>query len=286
MNTRQRVLALRFLLSLPAVVLLPLWGQGFAVSDGIHPPGIAEGSPAGTYPLSGFDTVNLFNGAVNFRLPLREIRGRGEARYTMTLHLETHWQSVPYGIDAYDVIPVWQDAAPAGYGPGRLSRKNIDYEQLCGPSTVVLGSYTIFTLMMPDGTALDFHPKPPNDQPYSGGTCTSVPTNCPTACSDPIMCPLAHFPCRGQEFVTRDGSAATFWSNNPVIDLDYSAGPVNGFIMFRDGVRYTIADGRVGQIRDRNGNLLTFTYETLAPFRMTQATDSLGRTTSIASTSR
>src|SRR5262245_1613217 len=43
------------------------------------------GAPAGSYPLSGFDNVNLFNGHMNFQLPLMQIGGRGRAGYTMTL---------------------------------------------------------------------------------------------------------------------------------------------------------------------------------------------------------
>src|SRR2546430_1874740 len=36
------------------------------------------GAPAGSYALSGFDNVNLFNGNLNFRLPLMHVGDRGQ----------------------------------------------------------------------------------------------------------------------------------------------------------------------------------------------------------------
>jgi hypothetical protein len=49
------------------------------------PVGWAKGTPAGSYALSGFDNVNLFNGHLNFHLPLLKVGGRGSAGYTMAL---------------------------------------------------------------------------------------------------------------------------------------------------------------------------------------------------------
>jgi len=39
--------------------------------DGSTPPAVAGGQPAGSYVLSGFETVNAFNGNLNFRLPFQ-----------------------------------------------------------------------------------------------------------------------------------------------------------------------------------------------------------------------
>jgi hypothetical protein len=41
------------------------------------PLGAAPGAPAGSYELSDLENINLFNGNLNFRLPLLEIGGRG-----------------------------------------------------------------------------------------------------------------------------------------------------------------------------------------------------------------
>lgn len=68
-----------------------LWA-GTSVTDGSTPLGLAPGAPAGSYPLSHLENINLFNGSLNFRLPLLQVGGRGEAGYTMTLPIEQHWR--------------------------------------------------------------------------------------------------------------------------------------------------------------------------------------------------
>src|ERR1044071_4976926 len=51
-------------------------GQSFYPTDGTTPMGLQPGSPAGSYALSGFDNVNLYNGALDFRLPLYSLGKR------------------------------------------------------------------------------------------------------------------------------------------------------------------------------------------------------------------
>jgi hypothetical protein len=91
---------------------------------------------------------------------------------------------------------------------------------------------------------------------------------------------------RGKVFVSHDGSGATFVSDTNVLD-PYLAGDVgrtssdawadteiSGYLFLRDGTRYRIDGGYVTQIRDRNGNKLTFTSD--ANFNLI-ITDSLNR---------
>src|SRR5262245_16381494 len=59
--------------------------------DGRTPPALTPGAPAGSYPLSGFDNVNLFNGKASVAIPLMEIGARGEARYTMMTTVDRTW---------------------------------------------------------------------------------------------------------------------------------------------------------------------------------------------------
>jgi hypothetical protein len=49
--------------------------------------GIATGSSS--YALGGFDNINLFNGNLNFKLPLLVVGGRGGAEVSMHLALNT-----------------------------------------------------------------------------------------------------------------------------------------------------------------------------------------------------
>src|SRR5215813_6748206 len=58
---------------------------------GWTPLALQPGAPAGSYALGDFDNINLFNGHLNFRLPLMQIGGRGRAGYTMMLPIEQNW---------------------------------------------------------------------------------------------------------------------------------------------------------------------------------------------------
>ena len=60
-------------------------------TDGSTPLALTPGAPAGSFPLSGFDTVNLYNGNLSFRLPLLTIGGRGDAHTTLTLPIQRRW---------------------------------------------------------------------------------------------------------------------------------------------------------------------------------------------------
>src|SRR5690349_170822 len=73
-------------------------------TDSATPLAMAPGAPAGSYAVSGFDNVNLFNGNLNFRLPLLQVGGRGEAGYTMMLPIEQHWQ-VMHRADLASCLP-------------------------------------------------------------------------------------------------------------------------------------------------------------------------------------
>ena len=79
------------------IVMLSLWSMSHGAaqtttttaSDTMTPLAISPGGPAGSYELSGFENVNLYNGNLSFHLPLVHIGGRGSAGYTMMLSLNT-----------------------------------------------------------------------------------------------------------------------------------------------------------------------------------------------------
>lgn len=72
---------------------IEIYGQTLVTSrtDGHTPSALTAGSPVGSYPLSDFETVNPYNGALSFRFPLLRIGGRGSAGYTMMLPLDHKW---------------------------------------------------------------------------------------------------------------------------------------------------------------------------------------------------
>ncbi|HJP95486.1 MAG TPA: hypothetical protein VJ875_26295, partial [Pyrinomonadaceae bacterium] len=225
------------------------------------------GAPAGSYALSGFDNVNLFNGHLNFRLPLIHIGGRGSAGYTMTLPIEQHWMvqtvaaphcdqsSCIYNPSDYRYIanPTWWTGIQPGYGPGVLQgRQTGDYLQSvqgCGSGVVFHYTLTRLTFTAPDGTEFELRDAATNGQPTTGG---------PPGCFEGFN--------RGKVFVTADGSAATFVSDTDI--KDYRQPPSgaatliypSGYMMLRDGIRYRIVNGQVTWTRDTNGNQIRFTY--------------------------
>src|SRR5713226_1653808 len=66
--------------SVSVVVLLilqiPASAQTTSSTDGSTPLGLSPGSPSGSYPLSGFESINPYNGNLNFHLPLAGSQGR------------------------------------------------------------------------------------------------------------------------------------------------------------------------------------------------------------------
>jgi len=92
-------------------------------TDGTTPLVLTAGAPAGSYGLSGFDHINVFNGNLNFHLPMVHVGGRGDAQYTMVLPIETHWRVLDRSNDYQEIwLPTdstWYGDKP-GYGPGLL----------------------------------------------------------------------------------------------------------------------------------------------------------------------
>src|SRR5215212_3745560 len=60
-------------------------------TDGTTPLALTPGAPTGSYTLSDFEDVNLYNGTLNFSLPFAKIDGRGDAGYPLTLRIDHKW---------------------------------------------------------------------------------------------------------------------------------------------------------------------------------------------------
>jgi RHS repeat-associated protein len=260
-----------------------------SATDGKTPTGLAPGSPAGSYALSGFDTVNLFNGGLNFRLPLLKVGGRGGAGYAVTLPVEQKWivkagQPSPPGVVPLTPNPNWWQGIRPGYGPGVLHGRRGNYEDGraydsigCdgvgqGCTTVLrevdLRTLTRLTFTASDGTEYELRDQSTDGAPHAD---TWYPQTGDHAGFS-----------RGNVFVTADGTSATFISDGDI--TDYVAPNMtqsqrliypSGFLLFPDGMRYRIDSGTVSWVRDRNGNKVTFAYG--AGSRIASVTDELGR---------
>lgn len=241
--------------------------QTTSITDGSTPSALTPGAPAGTYNLSGFENVNLFNGNLNFALPLVHIGGRGSADLTMMLTIEQHWRiRKPKPLANCELtgtcdlrLPwpnVWASMNP-DYGPGVLQGRKPGVQ--CGDL-----SLTRLTFSAPGGTEFELRDQLTNGQPLA------------------FACGAPQGASRGTVFVTSDGSAATFVSDTTIFDTTSQNSTVitpSGYLILRDGTRYRIDAGKVTWMRDRNGNKLTFTY--IGP-KVSSITDSLNRQVNIA----
>jgi YD repeat-containing protein len=232
----------------------------------------AMGSPAGSYVLSGIDTVNLFNGSLNVSVPLLKIGGRGEAGYTMAVPIMERWLMWTTfdpitGQYSYTQMSTRGDIDP--YSPGALivnSDYGNDYQQ-CNlnvdpPQYFPINTLTRLSFTLPDGTSTDMV-----DQLTGGATLGY-------SCSQQGAS-------RGTVFVARDGSGTTFVADAPVHDAimwGLIASPGPGTLIFRNGLRYRFEDGVVW-IRDRNGNQISFQHDSYG--QVSTILDSLQRVITI-----
>ena len=220
--------------------------------------------------------MSLYNGNLNFRLPLAQVGGRSAAQFTIGLALQQRWRierfqpqcgppctPVDYPVDyAYGGLPV-------GYGPGTMIGRRVaedPTEMLC-TQQYYGDTISRLTFTAGDGTEYELI-----DQ-LTSGTAFSVIYVCGNM-------PPQYGGSRGTIFVTRNGSAATFISDTVILDANYSYLGAqfypSGYLVMRDGTRYRIDEGLVSWTRDRNGNKLTFNYH--PDFNsLTEVYDSLNR---------
>jgi RHS repeat-associated protein len=256
-------------------------------TDGHTPLEIAPGSPAGSYALSDFDNISLFNQSIGFRLPLLRVGGRGEAGYTITLPIERKWRvthtvhdpNIP-NCPACETHPVehhykpqsnWYTALKPDFSPGvmivRMSGQDPGEIKTCG--TVYRKTLARLAFVAPDGTEYELR-----DTRFGG-----EPRGTTGSCAGEN---------RGRVFVTADGASATFVADADVIDFPMPLGDaeqvsieVSGYLYLRDGTRYHISHNVVDVIRDRNGNEVRFYPSVPAPDRpgvyIQKAIDSMGR---------
>jgi RHS repeat-associated protein len=257
------------LLVLLLVIRVSAQDNATSVTDGSTPLGLSPGAPAGSYALSGFDNINPYNGSLNFRLPLLQIGGRGGAQHTITLPIEIHWRvdRIHNGlINKYYATPNGWATIEPGYGPGVLVGRLSDSGLECGedpnhPALIRL------TFIAGDGTEYELRDKLYGGQPLNN--------------SYDASCNIITTYSRGKVFVTADGTAVTFISDNDISDYyGQGAEQINpsGYLFLRDGTTYRIVDGSVSWIRDRNGNQITFTYNV---YGVRKITDSLKREVNI-----
>lgn len=240
---------------------------------------IAPGSPVGSYSLSGFDTVNLYNGNLNVSLPIYKVGGRGEVGYNIALNIDRRWQVRAWqdysgpggsstGYPTYKPEPNLWDGIKPGFSPGvlqgRPARDRSPSPNIGGyPTNSDCSTLTRLTFTGSDGTEYELRDTQTDGQEHQYTTTYS----------------------RGTIFADRTTSELIFVSDTAISDiscLDTSYDVVNGlrriypsgWLYFSNGTRYRIDNGAVTSMIDRNGNSLTYANGLV--------TDSIGRQTTLS----
>ncbi|HXM51037.1 MAG TPA: RHS repeat-associated core domain-containing protein [Pyrinomonadaceae bacterium] len=270
-----RARSIKSLVLAAILIVISAWSiEAQTATDGKTPLGMTPGSPSGSYELSGFDNVNLYNGNLNFQLPLLGIGGRGDAQMALLLALNLKgWRVLhtnPSGVhDNYKPISGWWSGS-SSYVPkleGRQSGTGFtDCSSYPGGNTNAFGAtITRLTFLEPDGSEHELIDQLTGGQPLG---------------SYPNLCSSVTGASRGTVFISHDGEATTFISDTTIYDRNTPGGSAlypSGYLMLRNGTRYRFDNGTVTWLRDRNGNRLSFTYGS-----STKITDSLNRQVTIA----
>lgn len=282
MFTRDRKL---FSIVTLATVCLLLTGNAVAQNStgGSTPIAMAGGAPAGSYSLSDFDNVNLFNGDLNFRLPLLTVGGRGSAHHTVVLPIEKKWTTAKLPTDnpaiyAWALEEYTAGGYPPGYGPGVLKGHYSGFFPLPCRTINDFSAYsqTLTKLTFTTGDDTEYQLL---DQ-RSRGNLGLINNPCDAA-SQSFQAYN-----RGKVFVSNDGTGVTFISDSDIIDL-FTPGTFDpqfpfspsGYLLLGDGTRYRIDNGLTTWIHDRNHNYLYFDYD--GSGRVRSIRDSLNRRVTI-----
>jgi hypothetical protein len=115
------------LLAVALTQSIPSEASAQNVLDDKTPPGQAPGAPSGSFAISGFESVNVFNGHLNFRLPLLKVGGRGGVAYVSALPIEQHWtvDHDPFSDVYHFPNHNWWTGLRPGYGPGVLQGRQM-----------------------------------------------------------------------------------------------------------------------------------------------------------------
>jgi len=264
---------MKALCAILAMVILPVakaTAQSRTPTDGYTPTGMATGAPAGSYPLSGFDNINLFNGHLSIDLPLLQIGGRGGAGFQLRRPVDRGWQIESRIVNITGSDYEVKDAnVRTSYGRAYrpislIGIRTADRQETSIDCGVIQPVQTLTRLkaVTDDGTEQFLI-----DETYQGAAQWEDLCNSgnPTGAN------------RGKVFRSRDGGSMTFISDTDIFDDRHSGFnwvfDVSGVLLMNDGTRYRIDGGEVSWIRDRNGNKVTFSGNTI--------TDSLGRQVTI-----
>jgi RHS repeat-associated protein len=256
-----------FIIAVLFLLASPIANAQQKATDGTTPLALSPGAPSGSYTLTEFESLNLFNGNLNFSLPLVSVNGRGDAHFQIAMHIDRKWtvnkEQINPPTNTYTPTWVWwsEDGTDPVLSGGKMEmRQGGSRDFVIGSSCGFIHRQTLtrLTFTAPNGTEYELRDQLTHGQPVLA-TCTGFP--------------------RGNVFETSDGSAATFISDTNISDYPFDNPanvPPSGRMLLADGTQYTIVGGKVMSMRDRNGNQLTFAYVG-SSYTLSSVTDSLNR---------
>ncbi len=253
--------------NLTLTIIITLAAFAGAFGQGIAPTSRTPGSPAGSYSLGEFETVNLFNGNLNFKLPLLGVKGRGEVGQQLGLVLDNQWNvettldgnNEPvhqYNPTTQRTLAIVGELRGTGYITAQSQEGNCAGDQGFG---YWHDRQEALVYVEADGTEHMLV-----DPAYHGRvhrTCGSPTIN------------------YGRVFESTNGQFMTFYSDS---DITSVSNDLTGYLMFKNGIKLRIEVGRILYGTDRNGNRITYTYEGSPYYRPIKVTDSTGREVEIA----
>lgn len=244
--------------------------------DKATPPQHAAGvSPLGSYSSADLGTVNLSNGALNLKIPMGSVGGRGfwlpltlnwsSKIWSGSSDIETDRSGLPKTV-VYadfarldDYVDLFNRIGPGwtvGVAP-MIFNRIVRINRITSGQQVGCYTYTLarLTLMLPDKGEIEFR-----DDNYDGMPLSSD-------CSGYVAAS------RGTRWHATDGSGTVF-----INDVDNGVANYNtsGTVITAEGMRYHFTGERCDWIKDRNGNKITFDYSNGVAI-----TDQLGRITRI-----
>jgi RHS repeat-associated protein len=264
---------------------------------GTAPQHAAGVSPLGSYTSADLGTINLTNGALNFKLPLGSVGGRGlgvpltlnysskvwSASRDSSFADETGYHPVAYAAyaDIENLIDIYSRVAPGwtiGALPTLIARgSGINDNQITTCTGDFKYALTKLTVILPDKGEIQLRDDATNGAPLAAQAisfpgCTFDDGN------------------RGSRWHATDGSGLVFVSD---AGADVTRGNLNGVLITSDGTRYRFINvsggygggvdliknlGRAVLITDRNGNTVQISYPNGIEV---DYTDQLGRITKV-----
>lgn len=259
-SCKSRSFALALATAVLAVILMPTRN---ATAQSTAPLARTPGRPAGAYPLSDLDQVNLFSGNVSFSLPLLNAQGRAGSGHGLSMTLETQWEATfsdnvgfsHYTLNARTQVPV----GFVGWMRSETTAQNQGVDCSSGFASWVDHRFN-FTFVEADGTEHMLVDPTYHGRPFQ--RCGSATIN------------------YGKVFQSTGGEFMTFVSDQDV----WSFGSATGYLHYKNGSKARIEADRVQWVQDRNGNRVSYEYETGSPYNYPLAkkiTDSIGRQVNI-----